>query len=40
MMTTSPAESVRDEALLDIIEEAITVDRLIQDARCVDPVAA
>ena len=29
-----------DEALLDIIEEAITVDWLIQDKRCVDPVAA
>ena len=39
-MTTSPAESVGDDALLDIIEEAITVDWLIQDARCVDPVAA
>ena len=29
-----------DEALLDLIEEAITVDWLTQDTRCVDPVAA
>jgi hypothetical protein len=29
-----------DEALLDIIEEAVAVDRLVHDARCVDPVAA
>jgi hypothetical protein len=28
-----------DEALLDIIEEAVAVDRLIQNARCIDPVA-
>ena len=29
-----------DEALLDIIEEAVAVDRLIKDARSIDPVAA
>ena len=30
----------RDEALLDIIKEAVAVDGLIQDARRIDPVAA
>lgn len=30
----------RDEALLDIILEAVAVDRLIHDAGSVDPVAA
>ena len=27
-----------DEALLDIVLEAVAVDRLIHDARCIDPV--
>ena len=30
----------RHEELLDIVEEGCTVDRLIEDTRCVDPVAA
>ena len=29
-----------DEALLDIILEAVAVDRLVHDTRCIDPVAA
>jgi hypothetical protein len=30
----------RDEELLDIISEALAVDRLVEHARRVDPVAA
>ncbi len=39
-MTTSPGKSVGDEALLDIVGKAMAVDRLIEHARGVDPVAA